>query len=267
MKHILLIVTTMALGGCSTLQGAPTPVLNLNDLTKAAQALPPSTVIKKFYQLDKTTDREAYRNEVAALYLAAIDGRYANFVMGLTSQRKFGASTLDVFGFYASVAAGVATGALENGLNATSTFFQGTQSKLESHLFYEQALPVMISMMDAERDRIRARINSRIAADRITDGVTYGMAEMFSDIASYEQSASVERAIARLAEEAAKERAAAADTVVQSERMNAVLIQIQAAIDSGALPVDGNALQNALGIEASPPDIAAPGDTASTEEE
>ena len=267
MKRILLIATTMVLGGCSTLQGAPTPVLDLNDLTDTARNLPPSAAIAEFYDLDTTSEREAYRNEVAALYLAAIDGRYANFVMGLTSQRKFGASTLDVFGFYASVAAGVATGALENGLNATSTFFQGAQSKLESHLFYEQALPVMISMMDAERDRIRARINSRIAADRITEGVTYGMAEMFSDIAAYEQSASVERAIARLAEEAAKERAAAADTVVQSERMNAVLTQIQAAIDNGTLPVNGDALQNALGIEASPPDIAAPGDIATTEEE
>lgn len=197
MKKSAAVLGAVLLGGCSTLQGQPTPVLDMTALEKdVRENYKPQDAIREYYE--RSAEKQvAYRDRVLFLYLAAVDSRYSNFVSALTSQRKYGNSLLSIAGLYTAALASVTSGGVATGFAAASTFTQGSQGALNKDLFYEQTLPALINLMDSERAKVRAQIFQRLADER-NNGKIYGLAEALADVARYEQAASVERAVAKL---------------------------------------------------------------------
>ncbi|MXP10229.1 hypothetical protein [Pseudoblastomonas halimionae] len=245
MKNAVLIATSSMLAGCATLQGQPTPVVDMDSLaTVVREIYAPATVIRTYNGefctgtppvsdgfieytektnswygrndevtrqvkgrcITGTQPKKAYRDEVLFTYLAAADARYVNFKASITSQRKYGNALMSVVGLYTSALASVASGGLATGFAASSTFVQGSQGSLNKDLFYEQTLPALINIMEAERTSVRNEINLRILRDRATsDAITYTLAEVLTDIGRYENAASIEKAVATLTQRAAQE--------------------------------------------------------------
>jgi len=210
MKRAILILSALSVSGCSTLQGRPSPVIDMTSIQNAVRDdYSPETVMREYATLSRDRKR-AYRDEVLFIYLAAIDARYRNFVLGLTEQSKSGNSVASLFGLYTSALASVSSGSLATAFATSSTFFQGAKGALNKDLFYEQALPSLINLMEAERARIRSDILNNLAEDRTSkNAITYTLAEALMDAGRYEDAASVEKAVAELAKQAAQSLSAA----------------------------------------------------------
>ena len=222
MKTNAVLLSTFLLGGCASLQGLPTPVLEMTPTVNLVRAsYGPATVLRAYAGqycagtstgtpdplkgercIDTASKRDAYRDEVLFSYLAAIDARYSNFITGMTSERKYGNSLLSITGLYTAALASVTSGVTATGFATASAFAQGSQGKLNKDLFYEQTLPALINMMDAERAKVRTQILKRLADDR-AGKVAYLLPEVLGDVARYEEAASVERAVAKLISQSA----------------------------------------------------------------
>lgn len=245
MKKAILILSAISVSGCSTLQGRPTPVLDMNSLQSTAQTTySPDKAIKKYASLSKDRKRP-FRDEVLFTYLAAIDAKYRNFVIGLTSQNKSGNALASLFGLYTSALASVSSGNLATAFSTSSTFFQGAQGALNKDLFYEQTLPALINLMEAERTRVRTDILRKLATDRTADhAITYGLPEAFMDIGRYEDAASVEKAVATLAKQAAQELTAAEEEEEKEEkRRNGLIDKAENSTIDDPVPLDGTEVE------------------------
>lgn len=225
MKKSTIILLSLAITGCSTLQGQPTPIVDMKTaLAMVENNYPPSEVVRIYNGqyckddppgadldtrkglrcVDTVAERRAYRDEVLFTYMRAVNSRYDNFISAISSERKFGNSYLSVLGLYASTLASVSTGYLATGFAASSTFLQGSQGKLNEELFYKQTLPAMINLMDAERTIVRTDILTKLDKDQDPNTISYGLAEALVDIDRYEDAASVERAVAKLVQKASQ---------------------------------------------------------------
>jgi|GEM_PF-2225720 len=225
MKIASLALMSALLAGCSTLQGQPSPIVDMKtaiDIIKTEYT--PSEVVPTYNgqhcvpnaagtNVDKSSterciwtvrERRTYRDEVLFTYMRAVNSRYDNFISATSSQRKFGNGLLSVLSLYTSALASVSTGGLSTGFSASSTFLQGSQGKLNEDLFYKQTLPALINLMDAERTRVRTDILTKLASDNDPNAIEYGLPEALVDIDRYEDAASVERAVAKLAQQAAQ---------------------------------------------------------------
>lgn len=111
---------------------------------------------------------------------------------------------LSVLGLYTSALASVSSGGLATGFAASSTFLQGSQGKLNKDLFYEQTMPALINLMNAERVNTRASIMAKVTRDRLSTSITYSLPEALMDIARYEEAASIEKAVATLVQQASQ---------------------------------------------------------------
>jgi hypothetical protein len=239
MRNTALLFAALLVSGCSTLQGRPSPVLNMDKLQKTTQDLySPDTAMKTYATLSVDRKR-TYRNEVLFSYLAAIDAKYRNFVTGLTSQNKSGNALASLFGLYTSALASVSSGHWATGFATSSTFFQGAQGAMSKDLFYEQALPSLINLMEAERSRVRADILRKLTNDRnAKNAITYTLAEAFMDVGRYEDAASVEKAVAVLAQQAAQTLTTAENAERDEEKKRNALINTEenANIDNPVTP-------------------------------
>ena len=244
MKNRFLVCTVFVLSGCSTLQGRPTPVLDMTELQKTTQDLySPDQALRQYATLSSDRKR-TYRDEVLFTYLAAIDAKYRNFVIGLTSQNKSGNALASLFGLYTSALASVSSGYWATGFAASSTFFQGAQGAMNKELFYEQTLPAMINLMEAERTRVRTDILRKLATDRVAENaITYTLAEALMDAGRYEDAASVEKAVAILAQQAAQSLTTAENAEREAEeKRNEVIENAENPdIDEPVLPDAGEA--------------------------
>ncbi|WP_095011398.1 hypothetical protein [Tsuneonella mangrovi] len=176
----------------------------MGNIVTAARALKPDETLEKYSKLNDANKERAYRDQVLFTYMAAIDARYRNFIAGLSSQRKGGNALLSTFALYTSALASVTTGDTATGFATSSTFLQGTQGQLNKELFYEQSLPAIIALMESERAKVRAQILTNLKIDRAKTNVEYGLSEAFVDIGKYEDAASVEKAVARLVQQASQ---------------------------------------------------------------
>ncbi|MDC0886985.1 hypothetical protein OAS19_04260 [Altererythrobacter sp.] len=258
MHRFFVVGVIVMLGGCSTLQGRPSPVVDMTKLANYTQdnyapyiVLP--TYSSQFCQgmtgqadgskfkirnglannalkevpnrcIRSNAEKRSYRDEVLFTYISAVDARYRNFIMAISSQKKYGGALASTLGLYTSALASVASGDLATGFAASSTFMQGARGQLDKDLFYEQTLPALINLMEADRSRVRTSILEKLKADTGSTAITYGMAEAMSDISRYEDAASIEKAVASLVRQAAKE---ALDAETEEVTANEARIEAQ----------------------------------------
>ena len=245
MKRAILILSAISVSGCSTLQGRPSPVLNMKSIENTVNNEYSPEMVMKNYATLSIDRKRAYRDEVLFIYLAAIDARYRNFVLGLTDQSKSGNSAASLFGLYTSALASVSSGNLATAFATSSTFFQGAKGALNKDLFYEQALPSLINLMEAERARIRSDILNNLAKDRTSkNAITYTLAEALMDAGRYEDAASVEKAVAELAKQAAQSLGAAEKKEREArDKRNSEIDKPENSTIDDPVPLDGTEVE------------------------
>lgn len=197
-RNFLLSILAVPVAGCASFSGMPKPVLNIAAATTIPSDLQPDTAIMSLK--DKTLDEQRLlRNRIIAVYVSAIDARYAEFRRLLAREVRGGNLGLDVaalgLGGLGSLAKGSA-----NELAAASTFLTGSRSSLNKELYFEKTLPALIAVMDANRFKARGAILAHLR-----DPVDIYPVELaYADLANYELSASIDNAVQQLTTEASK---------------------------------------------------------------
>lgn len=220
--------TTMALAalvtvcGCTSLQGRPSPVMDMGKVVDTVQASYDfKTAMTTYAGKNSVADKRAYRDEVVFAHMAAVNARYRNFMIGLSSQYKTLNAVVDTAALGLSSGATLAGKETAQALAAGSTFLSGSQGKVNSRLYYEQTLPALINIMESERADVRTQILAKMNNDTSVNSISYGMAEALMDIAEYEDAVSMERAVSRLSQDAAARLTESSDNLKAAEAARA----------------------------------------------
>lgn len=143
-----------------------------------------------------------YRNKVMVLYMNAMDAQYALFRRKLNDQRKGTNLGLDLATLGLTGAVPLVVSKTKDVLSALANGATSSRTAIDKELYFEQTLPALLATMDAERDDAKATLITNMkksAAD-------YPMAVAFTDLNSYEASASFERATEKLTASASADR-------------------------------------------------------------
>lgn len=196
-RNIILLLALLPLSACASFSGMPRSVLPVATATAIPPELQPNQALKASH-----ADPRAFRNRVIAVYVAAVDARYAEFRRLLAQEVRGGNLGLDVaalgFGGLGSLAKGSA-----NELAALTTFITGSRSSLNKELYFEKTLPALVAMMDANRSKARTALLANLGRD-IGD---YPLELAYADLANYELAASIDGAVQQLTTEAARKAA------------------------------------------------------------
>ncbi len=188
----------MLVTGCTSISGAQQPVLLPSESVTAAQAHKPEVSIPKFYAIPDSARSDLspmdYRNLVIALYLEAIDARFAEFRARAGSESRASGLAFDIALLGLTGAAAVAEADEVNPLATAAAAFLGARGSFDKNLFYDRTLPAMFATMEAERARIRTDIVRAMKQDH----KTYPLPLAFGDLAAYQRAGSFEFAIAKV---------------------------------------------------------------------
>lgn len=185
----LLLGASIPLSGCASLDGQAESVLSAGDVDQVAKAYSPKVALEAFYAAG--TDRRAYRDKVIGLYLASADIRYLDFRRNLSREVKGTNLVTDLALLGLTAGASLATQSTANALSAGAAGLAGSRASISKELWFEKTLPVLIAAMDARRTEIRTQILQRMQSSP----EAYSLAEAFSDIARYQEAASLDSAI------------------------------------------------------------------------
>jgi hypothetical protein len=203
-KHGLAAFTLLGTAGCATFDGMPQPVFPADaTVARITAAYPLDTVVQSMAGQDGDA-RKIYRNRVAAAYLMAIDARYFAFRRGLSRNMKGGSLGFDLVLLGLTGSAAIWEQAADE-LAAAATGIAGARASVNRELYFERALPALISLMEAQRLDIRTAIlrGLRESEDE------YTVQELFADLARYEGAASIDGAIQKASEIAGQQSAQA----------------------------------------------------------
>lgn len=177
-----------------------------------AESLPPLTALETFYAEPDTSRRTAYRDRVIGSYLAAADGQYLAFRAKLSREMKGSNAALGLIALGLTGGASLASEATANALSAGASGVIGARSTISKELWFEKTLPALMTAMSANRTRIRTEIMVRMRED----ANAYSLSEAFSDIARYQEAASLDGAVETVTS-AAAEKAREADELYAEE--------------------------------------------------
>lgn len=190
----------MTLASCASFNGMPKPVLDVGTAVTIPLALQPSAALEETQKLNgDEVGRKALRNRVIAVYVSAMDARYAEFRRALAKETRSGNFGLDV----ASLGLGGLGTLAKSGANelaAASTFLTGSRASLNKEIYFEKTLPALVAVMDANRIKARGAILTHLQDPTID----YPLELAYADLANYELSASLDNAVQQLTTEASK---------------------------------------------------------------
>jgi len=195
-RTICVSAAALPLAACASFEGAPRPVLDLQKVTAIDPGYYPATAL---VTIQTQPDKMAYRNRVMTVYMSAMDARYAAFRTGLSKQLRgtnFGLeiATLGLGGL------GAVWAKAAQEINAGTTFLTGSRGAFNKEVYFQQTLPALVAMMDANRLKVGADLISKQSRS-IQD---YPLEAAFADLSRYELSASIDGAVQQLNKEAAK---------------------------------------------------------------
>jgi hypothetical protein len=199
LRHLFLIaLASVGLGGCTSLSGAQQSVLSPADSVAAALNFKPAQAIANSYADDDDPrgglSPMDYRNLVIALYLDAIDARFAEFRTRASSESRASGLAFDLAVLGLTGAAAVAEADEVNPFATAAATFLGARGSFDKNLFYDRTLPAIFATMEAERARIRTDIVRAMKQDH----KTYPLALAFGDLAQYQRAGSFDFAIGKV---------------------------------------------------------------------
>lgn len=229
---------TLALGGCTTMRGAPPNVLDEPGSglrVKAAETLVTRVTdrsldrtgnpinertteteqrVESFrelttrqeilnYSVEQVTaeDQRGFRNRVIDHYMGEIDRHYERY-----SQKLFNEGIQTALGFDTAIIGLSSTAALfedaANDLATVISAFAGTQAAINKNLFFERTLPALIVTMDAERTKVETEIIQR----KTLPMADYTLEAAIRDLRRYQQAGTLMRSVTKVTETASISR-------------------------------------------------------------
>lgn len=181
----------MLLAGCASFDGQAVPVLRVADAESLATELSPKTALETFYAETDAGRRKLYRDRVIGTYMAGADAQYLDFRAKLSREMKGSNLALGLLALGLTGGASIAGESAANILSAGAAGAIGARASVSKELWFEKTLPALMTAMAAKRTTIRTQIMVRMreSAD------TYSLAEAFSDIARYQEAASLDGAV------------------------------------------------------------------------
>lgn len=207
LRLLVLVIAVAALQGCSSFRGAP-----LWDPTKPLNTSDPvyDGYVTRFYTGTTAERRMAIRDEYITVRMGQVDRAYGNYKQELHLQRTSSAVGIDAAMLtLAAIAATVSDPGTAVGAAALAGVVAGSRASFDKNVFFDQALPAILSQMDAQRSVIRARL---FAGMMLTD-VAYRLNDADSDLNQYQQAGTVYGAIAAITSQAGQAQAAAAQVL------------------------------------------------------
>ena len=221
-RAIVYLILCSSLAGCASLTGYPSdPAGNQSDIDSFRSGFG-SDIIVEYTAATDAGSRKSYRDRIVLERLVAYDSSFKSFERNLSSQTNYinTAGDLAVLGLSAAstVAASAATKTV---LSAAAIGVQGAGGKINKDLFYQAALPAMLTQMEANRATVLADI---IKGTAETDA-QYPLAMALHDIDRYANAGSIPSALSVITKAATDTKAAAEADIsslrVQSYKDNA----------------------------------------------
>lgn len=220
-RALILLVAGHGLLGCSStsLTGRPEPWLGSKEVTTALRAGPIKTgsdsepetfqysyMIREYLAETDPTQRKSIRNNYITASVLDINSRYNEFVDRLGAGRKgrdTGAETSAIA--LDALSAAFTPAVTKTALSLASGIVTAGNVAINKNYFYEEALPVLIKQMEANR----ATVANRLLAGRKLSDDTYGLEAADSDLRAYYEAGTFEGALDQLANAAAEEESMA----------------------------------------------------------
>lgn len=204
----LIAMACFAASGCAAFDAAPRPIMPVDQVVLLATTPPydlksamivagdwssasdPMASLRPLQPVNGT----AYRNAFIGAQLAAIEARYEQFRLALSAQSKGANFGLEVGVLGLTSGGALAAKGLANALSAGAAGLTGTKAALSKEVYFEKALPALLTSMDARRIEARAPILAGMKQP-IED---YPIAQAIADLFAYQNSASLDRAVVQL---------------------------------------------------------------------
>jgi hypothetical protein len=201
----LALLAAPLLAGCASFNSMPSPVLTVQATDAMLDGLSVKQAIDGSAAITDEGLRKAYRNKVIASYLAAADARYLAFLRQLSRQTKGGNFGLDVTALGLSSIAAIAKGAA-NELSTGAAIATGTRGSLNKEVYFDKALPALVSAMEARRITVRGEIEQRM---RDESSSAYTIEQGFADVMRYQMATTLDGAIQEITSAAGQQEAEA----------------------------------------------------------
>jgi hypothetical protein len=252
------LLSVPLLAACASFNSMPNPVLTVRATDQMLQGLSVKAAIDQMALLTDEGQRKAYRNSVVASYLAASDARYLDFLRHLSRQTKGANFGLDLAALGLSSVSAIAAGAA-NELATGAAIATGARGSLNKEIYFDKALPALISAMEARRITVRGEIEQRMR-DETSGG--YTLEQGFADVMRYQMATTLDGAIQEITSSAGQQEAEAkefykdaVDACEPSEGLDTlwggVNRRLRATGDAGGPPSDQlKAVATMLNVEA-----------------
>lgn len=203
---VAVMALPAVLGGCATIEGAPRRVIDDQRSMALVNAHPMDKAVQNFHSKDDG-DRhgmspQAYRDMVVAVYLNAIDARYNAFRSRISGERRELDSGIDIAVLTLTNAITASATRHARDLAAIASTFGGAGRALNRDLFFDQALPALLSAMDTGRLRVLARIQQNLGRNE----QQYPLSTAFADLNAYEMAGTLDRAVQEVNSQVASAR-------------------------------------------------------------
>lgn len=197
---LLCLSLCLTASGCSTLRGAPAPLVKPKDL-ESKNGFKADDLVQS---LIESGDDKAKRDQAIVKLLALSDIRYAEFRNDVASNRKHSKAAADGLSLLTDIAATLtdSVGVKDNYI-AFSALLHGGQTIYDKDYLFDRTLDALIAQMDANRKSVL--VNIRQSMLRGT-GV-YPPQVALSDILDYYHAGTINGAILGVQKSAAEQQA------------------------------------------------------------
>ena len=196
LRYIPCMLALVALVGCASVSGAPEPVSRSGTLPSPTGDIGKAIAAYEAKNADPARQK-VLRNNFIARYMAAADDRYDEFVANLSKEMHGTNVALDI-GTLALTGVGAVVRGAASELSAGAAVLTGSRATINRELYFERALPAIITSMDANR----LRVAGKIATQRRLDVSEYSIDDALLDLREYERAGNINRGFNQLSEAA-----------------------------------------------------------------
>lgn len=202
-RIVVVAMLTLTLSGCAAVRGSQPQTAelypqNLERIDDAliAYASPDPADRKNMSKFD-------YREYIITLYMGRIDDDYDRFTEQLGSGQRGVGLGFDLLLLGLSGATALSGTKSIDELATAMTVTTGARASIDKHIFFNQAVPALVAIMDADR----AEIKAGIVRKRGLPVEQYSLGNAFDDLRTLRRAGRVDGAVARLTQAAQAQKA------------------------------------------------------------
>lgn len=208
-----LLCAGLALQGCASVRGRPYPITAADIRDRVC----PSDEQMDHFAVLTGDARGAYRDRVISMCIGAYNRRYADFTASLSNESISTNLAVDLASAGLTTVAGIAAPKTAKRLTAGAGFALGLGSAVSKDVFYQTALPALLTAMDAKRSEILTDIVTSEKSDPL--GINYPLARAAFDLDRYEDAGTLSTGMSALARAAETASAKASQQLEAAQRV------------------------------------------------